>query len=236
MKKEKNNNKRIVWVVLLAIGVILVGIFIWNAYFNKPYASNDYEAERTVAEQNNEETPNSEEQESPTPETTQEPQQPQPAPSPEVKEETIGKFSTKIYNKEAARQNNINITCNTLNNTVVANGATFSFCNTVGPATTSKGYQKADIFDRSGKKKKGLGGGNCQISSTLYNAVLNIPNINVTERHKHSNTVPYIEKGKDAAVAYGSYDLKFKNNSGNDIKILTSSDGATVTATLMKIN
>lgn len=47
--------------------------------------------------------------------------------------------------------------------------------------------------------------------------------------------MPYIEKGKDAAVAYGSYDLKFRNDSGNDIKILASTDGATVTTTLLTI-
>lgn len=61
--------------------------------------------------------------------------------------------------------------------------------------------------------------GNCQISSTLYNAILSVPSLVVTERHAHSNSVPYIAKGKDAAVAYGEIDLKFKNNSGSDIKI-----------------
>ena len=68
-----------------------------------------------------------------------------------------------------------------------------------GQSTSSKGYQEADIFDKNGNKKKGLGGGNCQISTTLYNAVLAVPNLNVTERHAHSNYVPYIQKGKDAA-------------------------------------
>lgn len=75
--------------------------------------------------------------------------------------------------------------------------------------------------------------GNCQISSTLYNAVLEVPSLVVTERHAHSNYVPYIAKGKDAAVAYGSYDFKFKNNSGNDIKILASTDGKTVITSLV---
>lgn len=75
--------------------------------------------------------------------------------------------------------------------------------------------------------------GNCQISSTLYNAVLAVPSLVVTERHAHSNYVPYIAKGKDAAVAYGSYDFKFKNNSGNDIKILASTDGKTVITSLV---
>ena len=77
--------------------------------------------------------------------------------------------------------------------------------------------------------------GNCQISSTLYNAILSVPSLVVTERHDHSNSVPYIAKGKDAAVAYGSYDLKFRNNSGNDVKILASTDGATVTTTLLAL-
>ena len=151
-------------------------------------------------------------------------------------EEQLATFSTKIYNKDSARQNNIQITCNTLNDTIVKNGETFSFCNTVGQATTAKGYQKADIFDRNGNKKKGLGGGNCQISSTLYNAVLALPALEVTERHEHSNDVPYVKKGKDAAVAYGSYDFKFKNNSGKDLKILASTDGSSVTTTIMALS
>ncbi len=150
-------------------------------------------------------------------------------------ENQIASFSTTIYSKDPARQNNIKITCDILNDTIVKSGDTFSFCNTVGQATTSKGYQKADIFDNNGNKKKGLGGGNCQISSTLYNAVLASPDLVVTERHKHSNYVPYIEKGKDAAVAYGSYDFKFRNNSQNDIKINCSTDGKSVTTTLIAI-
>ncbi len=77
--------------------------------------------------------------------------------------------------------------------------------------------------------------GNCQISSTLYNAVLAVPSLVVTERHSHSNKVPYIQKDKDAAVAYGSYDLKFRNDAGYDIKILASTDGTNVTTTLLSI-
>ena len=79
------------------------------------------------------------------------------SPAPPI-EEQIATFTTKIYSSDSARQNNISITCNTLNGTIVKNGATFSFCNTVGQASSSKGYQKADIFDKEGNKKKGLGG------------------------------------------------------------------------------
>ena len=150
-------------------------------------------------------------------------------------EETISSFSTKIYTKDSARQNNITITCSTLNETIIANGSTFSFCNTVGAATSANGYQEADIFDKAGNKKKGLGGGNCQVSTTLYNAVLKIPSLVVTERHEHSNKVPYIETGKDAAVAYGSYDLKFRNDTGFDIKIKASNNNDSVNIDLYKI-
>ncbi len=150
-------------------------------------------------------------------------------------EETIATFSTKIYTKDSARQNNLVITCSTLNGTEVPIGETFSFCNTVGKATSDRGYKKADIFTSTGKKVKGIGGGNCQISTTLYNAVLQVPELTVTERHEHSNKVPYIQSGKDAAVAYGSCDLKFVNNTDGIIKILAQNTPDLVTITLTKV-
>ncbi len=152
-----------------------------------------------------------------------------------VKKETeIAQFSTKIHNKASERQNNIGITCKALSSKEIKAGETFSFCDTVGKATTEKGYQKADIFV-NGKKEQGLGGGNCQVSTTLYNAVLQIPELEVTERHQHSGHVPYIGKGKDAAVSYGAYDLKFKNNTENTIKIMMENDEDSITAKLIKI-
>ena len=148
-------------------------------------------------------------------------------------EEEIANFTTKIYSKDKNRQNNISITCSKLNKTIVNPGEIFSFCNTVGKATTAEGYKKADIFDKNGNKIKGIGGGNCQISTTLYNAVLKLNKLDVIERHKHSNYVPYIQKGKDAAVAYGSIDFKFKNNYDYSIKIYAESSPSNV---IIKIN
>ena len=84
-------------------------------------------------------------------------------------------------------------------------------------------------------RKKVFGGGNCQVSSTLYNAVLDAPGLVVTERHEHSNNVPYVQKGKDAAVAYGSYDFKFRNDTGHDVKITCSSDDSSVTTNIISI-
>ena len=150
------------------------------------------------------------------------------------KETEIAQFSTKIHNKDPERQNNITITCKTLSTNEVAPGETFSFCSTVGKATTSKGYQEADIYV-DGEKQQGLGGGNCQVSTTLYNAVLKVPELEVVERHQHSGNVPYIEKGKDAAVAYGAYDFKFKNNTNNVVKIVMENTPDNITAKLIKI-
>ena len=118
-------------------------------------------------------------------------------------EKEIASYSTKIQNKkDTNRQGNITITCSALNNTIVKAGETFSFCNTVGQSTIDKGYKEANVIIQ-GTETKGLGGGNCQVSSTLYNAVLAVPSeLEVVERHAHSAPVPYIEEGKDAAISY----------------------------------
>lgn len=115
----------------------------------------------------------------------------------ENKEEIdLASFSTKIYIKESGRQNNIGITCSALNGTIVNSGETFSFCDTVGRASPQRGYKQADIYDSNGNVIKGYGGGNCQVSSTLYNAVLNTANLYVVERHAHSKKVTYVESRK----------------------------------------
>lgn len=114
-------------------------------------------------------------------------------------------------------------------------GETFSFCNTVGKATPERGYQKADIFDKDGNVIKGYGGGNCQISSTLYNAVLSLSSISIVERHEHSKKVYYVPEGKDAAVAYGSIDFKFKNNYDYDIKIYAISSTNNINVKIVKL-
>ena len=150
------------------------------------------------------------------------------------KETEIASFTTKIYTKDSGRQNNLTLACSALNNTTIENGKTFSFSKTVGRATSSKGYKKADVF-RNGNVVEALGGGLCQVSTTLYNAVLKIPELKVTERHPHSNKVPYIKSGKDAAVSYGAQDFKFVNNTGNTIKIKASNTKNNVTVKLFKL-
>ena len=86
------------------------------------------------------------------------------------------------------------------------------------------------------KQKKELDGGNCQVSSTLYNAVINIPSLVILERHEHGKDVTYVPEGKDAAVSYGSLDLKFRNDLGHDIKIQAATDNQTITIKLIQLN
>lgn len=150
------------------------------------------------------------------------------------KETEIANFSTTIHNKDEDRQNNISITCQTLSTKEVQPGETFSFCDTVGKATHARGYEEADIYVQ-GKKEQGIGGGMCQVSTTLYNAVLQVPELEVVERHRHSGHVPYVQEGNDAAISYGAYDFKFKNNTSNVIKIVVENTPDNITAKLIKI-
>ena len=151
-------------------------------------------------------------------------------------EEEISTFSTKVHDKSPGRKTNVDITTSKINGYKVGPGETFSFCDIVGKATPEKGYQKAKIFDAEGNLVDGYGGGNCQVSTTIYNAVKDLSGIEILERHPHNNDVPYIEDGLDAAVSYGSEDLKFKNNNDYSIIINVSSTIEEVSCSIKKVS
>lgn len=218
------------WIVITILIAMGIGGFLLFKNLNNP--SNDQNKE--ISSENNTNSENSNYYTSERTSASNETDKNSEDTSSKNAETQISEFSTKIYTKDHGRQNNIQITCSTLNNTDVKSGSTFSFTQTVGRATSSKGYQEADIF-QNGKKTKGLGGGNCQISTTLYNAVLKVSGLKVTERHEHSNDVPYIGKGKDAAVSYGTYDFKFVNNLDSTVRIKASATKNNVIIKLMKI-
>lgn len=153
------------------------------------------------------------------------------------KEEIISAFSTPVnYPEETDRQTNMTLCCNTLNGTIVKAHTEFSFCDTVGQATPEKGYKEADIFDLDGNIQTGYGGGKCQVSTTLYNAVLAVPTLVVTERHPHTRKVYYVEEGKDACISYGGADLKFRNDNDFDIKIYAVNNYNTIDVSIAKIS
>lgn len=148
--------------------------------------------------------------------------------------EQIATYTTTIYDKDQNRVDNITLANSKLNNYIIKKGEEFSYNNTIGPMDESHGFKKALGFDTDGNKIKISGGGLCQISSTLYNAVL-MANLEVIERHPHSRRVYYVPKDKDATIVYGSLDFKFKNNTDSDIIINATNDNANVTITLKKI-
>jgi len=126
----------------------------------------------------------------------------------------IAEFSTPIVDKSEGRTNNIELAAEKINNKVIQPGEEFSFNETVGERTDEEGYEYAPIIIKTedgSKKVDGLGGGVCQLSTTLYQAVEQC-GLEVTERHPHTSDVTYISKGEDAAVSYGYMDFKFVNN------------------------
>ena len=130
---------------------------------------------------------------------------------------------TTYYASGTNRGQNIELCANAINDIVIMPGEIFSFNSTIGVTTPEKGYLKAGSY-ANGQLVESYGGGACQVSSTLYNAVL-YANLEVVERHNHSAVVSYVAKGRDATVAYGVKDFKFKNSRNYAIKISAESVG-----------
>lgn len=129
----------------------------------------------------------------------------------------IAKFSTKYDASNTNRSGNLKIAANKINGTVLMPGEEFSYNEVVGKRTIEDGYRNAKIYE-NGQVVDGLAGGICQISSTLYNAVL-LANLEITERRNHSYTTSYVAAGRDATVVYGVQDFKFKNTRTYPVKI-----------------
>lgn len=151
-------------------------------------------------------------------------------------EEPLSSFSTKISQKDPDRQTNITLACNSLNGYVLKAGETFSFCNTLGPAKPEDGYKKADTFDGDGNTIQAYGGGKCQVSTTLYNAVLQGEGFTVVERHEHSGPVYYVPEDMDACVSYGSCDFQFRNDNDFDVKLYFSNTPDEIEVSIVKIS
>ncbi len=132
-------------------------------------------------------------------------------------------FFTTYSSSQEERKNNIYLATKSLNNTLVDVGGEFSFNKTVGERTEKRGYKTAKIIF-NGKFIDGVGGGVCQVSSTLYNAVL-LAGLKVIEVHPHSLPVGYVAPSFDAMVNSATADLRFVNNTYNPIIIKAIADG-----------
>ncbi|MGI5911934.1 MAG: VanW family protein [Syntrophomonadaceae bacterium] len=131
----------------------------------------------------------------------------------------VSSFSTWYNPNEINRSHNVHLAAKALNNTMVGPNQIFSFNQTVGPRVFENGYRDALVIVGD-KFEPGLGGGICQVSSTLYNACL-LAGLEIIERHNHNLAVAYVPLGQDATVAYGLQDYRFKNNFSTPIYIWT---------------
>ncbi|HJV16345.1 MAG TPA: VanW family protein, partial [Bacillales bacterium] len=121
----------------------------------------------------------------------------------------IGQYVTSFNVQNKTRTNNIKLAANAINNSVIFPGETFSFNKVVGKRTSQKGYLRAPIIIK-GEISEDIGGGICQVSSTLFNAVDNA-GLQIIQRFSHTREVPYIPPGRDATVSWYGPDFVFKN-------------------------
>lgn len=145
--------------------------------------------------------------------------------------DTISTYTSRYNTSNVNRSNNLEIATNKLNNVIVLPGETFSYNKTVGERTISNGYKEATVYTSNGIEY-GIGGGICQVSSTLYNAVLKA-DLDIVERKNHRYSVSYVPLGCDATVSYGSIDFKFKNTRSYPVKIQAFAKGGVVSISII---
>lgn len=135
----------------------------------------------------------------------------------------LSEFSTKYAASNKNRTTNLILAAKKINGTVLMPGETFSYNKVVGARTIQAGYKEAPIYV-SGRVEDGIGGGICQITTTLYNAIV-YANLDIVERSNHQFVPSYAGPSRDATVVYGAIDFKFKNNRDYPIKIACSVSG-----------
>lgn len=128
----------------------------------------------------------------------------------EITRKPIAYYATYFNRRNSSRAHNIRLAAQAIDSAVVFPGETFSFNDTVGMRTTAKGYRSAPIIVR-GELAEGIGGGICQVSSTLFNAV-DQAGLQIVSRYSHSRHVPYVLPGRDATVSWNGPDFAFRNS------------------------
>ncbi len=146
----------------------------------------------------------------------------------------LGSFSTVYSASNYERSHNIALASSKIHNLVLEPGEQFSFNTVVGQRSSATGYKTAKVY-QGGEIVDGIGGGICQVSTTLYNAVL-YADLNIVYRTNHSMPVTYAPAGRDATVSYGSIDFIFSNNQKYPIKLLCTNSGGRITCTVLGIN
>lgn len=145
----------------------------------------------------------------------------------------LATFTTNYDASNINRNNNLQLAAEKVNETIVNPGEEFSYNKTVGERTIATGFKEAKAY-AGGDVVLDVGGGICQLSSTLYNTAL-LANLEITERHNHNFETSYVDPGRDATVSWGSLDFKFKNNRNYPIKIKASAENGVVTVDIYGI-
>jgi len=131
--------------------------------------------------------------------------------------DVVSSFTTRFPKKQYSRNSNIKLASSKLDGVILLPGETLSFNGMVGPRTIQRGFKLAGVY-KNGRHDTGIGGGICQVSTTLYNACI-FGNIKIVRRSNHSMPVAYVPLGRDATVDYGNLDLVIQNNYPNPIAI-----------------
>ena len=137
------------------------------------------------------------------------------------------------YKENIPRGGNVELASGFINGSVIFPGEVFSYTNTVGPRTWERGFREAGVF-LNGEVVQGMGGGICQVSSTLYSALLDT-DLLVVERHPHSMPVTYIPEGRDATVSGTVLDLKFCNTGEHPVYIQSFCENGYITVMILEM-
>ncbi|MBU5669384.1 VanW family protein [Peptoniphilus sp. MSJ-1] len=138
-------------------------------------------------------------------------------------DKVLGEFETDYSTSTNNRKENVKLSASKFDNLKLEPNQEISFNDQIGDITVEEGFKTATVIV-SGEYESGVGGGVCQVSTTLYNSLI-LSDLEIVERHNHSRPISYVELGTDAAVVKGYKDLKFKNNTNHPILIVASADG-----------
>ncbi|MGE4549257.1 MAG: VanW family protein [Intestinibacillus sp.] len=142
----------------------------------------------------------------------------------------LGTYTTSYNPRQTNRNTNIRLAAGMINGTVLQPGEVFDFNKIVGQRTAANGYKIASVYS-GGEVVDGLGGGICQVSSTLFNAAL-LANMQITTRSSHGLRVHYLPAGRDATVSWGGPEFRFKNSNTYPVKVTAGYDSAKGTLTI----
>jgi vancomycin resistance protein YoaR len=148
----------------------------------------------------------------------------------DITEKRLGTYTTFFNTTNKERSTNVKLAAEAIHGTVIFPGEDFSFNETVGERTEEKGYQRAPVIVK-GEFAEDIGGGICQVSSTLFNTV-DLRGIQIVERFTHSRSVPYVPPGRDATVSWWGPDFTFKNLYNEPVVIIAIVNNGNLTIEL----